>query len=342
MKQAYVPSPGVMLFRDVPDPAAAPGSLVLAVARVGICGSDIHAFMGKHPLVSFPLVQGHEFSGRVRDVGKGVTGFKPGDLVTVQPAVGCGSCARCAAGLFAQCDRLLFIGGALEGTGSELFLVDAKQAVRVPESVSADEAAMVEPLAVAVHAVRKLPDLEGRRVLVCGGGTIGNLVAQVARSLGAGPIVITERHRLRVDIALTLGLAAEAPPPVEGAREGIERLFGGSRPTAAFECAGGAEALNICIAAVERGGHVIVPAVYEVHPETHMILVQDKELQVTGSLMYTWSDYEAAVDLLARRAVDVRALQTHHFPFERWPDAYRLLTEDPGSALKVLIDVSRD
>ncbi len=87
---------------------------------------------------------------------------------------------------------------------------------------------------------------------------------------------------------------------------------------------------------------MIVPAVYEVHPETHMILVQDKELHVTGSLMYTWSDYEAAVDLLARRAVDVRLLQTHHFPFERWPDAYRLLTEDPGSALKVIIDVTRD
>lgn len=342
MKQAHVPSPGVMLFRDVPDPAAAPGSLVLAVSRIGICGSDIHAFMGKHPLVSFPLVQGHEFSGRVHDIGEGVTGFKQGDLVTVQPAVGCGICDRCAAGLFARCDRLLFIGGALEGAGSELFMVNARQVVRVPEGISADEAAMVEPLAVAVHAVGKVPDLAGRRILVCGGGTIGNLVAQVARSLGAGPVVITERHPLRIDIAHRMGFFAQPPPPADSSQEGIERLFGGSRPTAAFECAGGAEALNTCIAAVERGGHVIVPAVYEAHPQTHMILVQDKELHVTGSLMYTWSDYEIAVDLLARRAVDVRALQTHHFPFERWPDAYRLLTERPGSALKVVIDVTRE
>ncbi len=339
MKQAFVPEPGKIVYRDIEKPVPRPGCVIIKISRIGICGSDIHTFRGRHPLVSFPLVQGHEFSGYIEYFAPDVEGFSKGDLVTVQPAVGCGICEKCRGGLFAQCDDLKFIGGSLPGAGSELFLAESRQVLKIPEGINADEASMIEPLAVAVHAVRKHPDIEAKRVLVAGGGTIGNLVAQTARSLGAEAISILERYELRIGIARSLGLAAYAPPaPAEPVNE-IRETFGGKKPHIAFECVGNAGPLNICIESVERGGHVIILGVYESKAEAPFIIVQDRELHLVGSLMYTWDDYHEAVNLLHEKRIDVRSLQTHHFPFEEWREAYALLDERPHEAMKVVIDL---
>lgn len=339
MKQAFVPEPGKIVYRDIEKPALRPGCVIINISRIGICGSDIHTFRGKHPLVSFPLVQGHEFSGYIEECAPDVKGFSRGDLVTVQPAVGCGICEKCRNGIFAQCDDLKFIGGSLPGAGSELFLAESRQVVKIPDGISADEASMVEPLAVAVHAVRKHPDIEGKRVLVAGGGTIGNLVAQTARSLGAKDIAVLERYELRLEIARSLGFSAYTPPPLPDVEKTIREIFGGRKPHIAFECVGSSEPLNFCIGSVERGGYVIILGVYERPVMAPLITIQDRELNCIGSLMYTWDDYHAAVNLLYEKKIEVKPLQTHHFPFEWWRDAYALLDEKPHETMKVVIDV---
>jgi len=339
MKQAFVPKPGKIVYREIEPPALRPGCVVIRVARIGICGSDIHTFRGRHPLVSFPLVQGHEFSGYIEDRAPDVRGFSKGDLVTVQPAMGCGICDKCGKGLFAQCDELKFIGGSLPGAGSELFLAPARQVVKMPAGISADEASMIEPLAVAVHAVGKCNDIKRKRVLVVGGGTIGNLVAQTARACGAGDIVLLERHGLRLEIARSLGLAAYAPPSPPGAEKQIRGFLGGQKPQIAFECVGGVGSLNTCIESVERGGRVVILGVYEKPAPASFLSVQDRELHLVGSLMYTWEDYRTAVKLLQKKRIDVKRLQTHHFPFEEWRDAYALLVKSPHETMKVVIDL---
>ncbi|MBN1532064.1 MAG: alcohol dehydrogenase catalytic domain-containing protein [Spirochaetes bacterium] len=339
MTQAYLPEPGTILYRQVERPTAAPGEVVIAVKRIGICGSDVHVFRGKHPLVSFPLVQGHEFSGLIHETGAGVEGFRKGDLVTVMPALGCGACDRCRSGLFAQCEGLRFIGGALPGAGSNYFAVEARYAVKMPAGVTEDDAAMVEPLAVAVHSVRKVPDLGGRPILVAGAGTVGQCIAQVARRHGAGTVVVADREPFRLAIARSMGfetLLADSPEAIE---KRVTGLMEGRNPWAAFECVGAGVVLNGCIRAVERGGRIVVVGVYEEPPVTEMVLVQDKEILLAGSLMYTWEDYGAAVALLSDGDVDLAPLRTHHVPFEQWAEGYKILIEKTGESLKVLVDL---
>jgi L-iditol 2-dehydrogenase len=340
MRQAVVPEPHRIIYREVPDPVLEAHQVILRVARIGICGSDVHVFEGNHPLVSFPLVQGHEFSGFIEQVGNRVSGFQSGDLVTVEPAIGCDVCAKCQAGLFAQCEKLLFIGGALPGGGSDLFAVDARYVVKLPLGVDADDAAMTEPLAVAVHSVRRLKGVQGKRVLVLGGGTIGNLTAQVARVMGASRVILVDKVPFRNNLAAQIGFMTINPTQVASVKDSALEMFDGEPPDAAFECVGKQAPLNTCIQAVMRGGEVVVVGVYDQDPSTRMILVQDKEINLAGSLMYTWEDYHTAVQFIQERRVDLKLLQTHHFPFERWLEAYNLLLEHPDQAVKVIVDIT--
>jgi L-iditol 2-dehydrogenase len=338
MKQAQVVAPEKLVYRDIAPPVAGAGEVLIRVRRIGICGSDLHAYRGKHPLVSFPLVQGHEFSGYLEAVGSGVTGLKHGDLVTVQPAIGCGVCPRCAEGLFAECDKLQFIGGALPGAGSQLYSVRADHVVRLPDGTDPDDGAMIEPLSVAVHSVRRLGEIKGRFALVIGGGTIGNLTAQVAVKMGAAAAAVMETNDFRRGIAEKLGLVA-LKPGEGGEGERIRAALGGHVPDVVFECVGGERPLNLAIEVVRRGGGVVVVGVYEEPPRAAMISVQDKEILLAGALMYTWDDYHTAVDLVSGGGVRLGPLRTHHFPFERWADAYRALIESSGKTMKVMIDV---
>jgi len=334
-----MPEPGKIVYRDVERPVIEPGKVIVKVSRIGICGSDVHVFKGKHPIVKYPLVQGHEFSGHIEEIGEGVTGLAKGDLVTVQPALGCGNCVPCKKGLFAQCSKLSFVGGDIHGGGSEYFKIRSEHVIKMPKTVSANDAAMVEPLAVAVHSVKKVPDIEGQDILIVGGGTIGILVAQVAKQFEARNIIISDIIPARNDIAAKCGFLSINPSKVDSFEEELNNLLSGESLSAVFECVGNEVAFNTCIRTVSRGGYVILIGVYETAISSEMILVQDKELNLIGSLMYTWSDYSDAIDLIAGGRVNLKILQTHHFKFDRWIDGYKLLEEKPDEALKVLIDM---
>lgn len=337
MNQAFMPEAKKIVYREVEKPQPREGEVLLRMSKIGICGSDLHVFEGKHPLVSFPLVQGHEFSGYVVETGRDVQGFAPGDLVVVQPAVGCGRCEKCKAGLVAQCDKLLFIGGALPGGGSEYIAVDARQLIKLKKGVRSEDAAMIEPLAVAIHNCGKVPSLKGKRVAVMGAGTIGNLTAQIAAKAGAD-VVVFDMNAVRLRIAAQCGLKAYNLNEI-GIRDVYMQHFGKDKVHASFECVGRQEALNNCIDYTERGGYVIVPGVYSGYPQVNMIYVQDGELNVIGSLMYSWDDYHESVALVERGDVHLSELQTHVLPFREWALGYALLLDAQSGALKVLIDM---
>lgn len=338
MKQAYISHPETILFREVETPIPGPDEVLIRVSRIGICGSDLHVFKGKHPLVEFPLVQGHEFSGFVEACGKSVSGLAPGDLVTVQPAIGCDDCDRCKEGFIARCDNLSFIGGALPGAGSEYLAVPARHVVKIPKKITPDQAAMTEPLAVAVHGVDQAPNLKEKDVLIVGGGTIGNLIAQVARLSGPRRLVVAERVAFRRGILSDLSIEVIEPLSDAPIEEQVADLMG-KQPDVSFECAGTASALNACIRATRRGGDVVVLGVYEDDPKTEMIQVQDKELTLTGSLMYTWDDFHGAIGLMERRKVSLEPLITHHVSFDDWIEGYRLLMQHPDETLKIIVDL---
>ena len=157
MRQAVMIEPGNILFRKVDVPQVGDRQIKINIKNIGVCGSDIHVNHGKHPYTSYPVVQGHEISAEVVEVGKDVKGIKSGDKVTIQPQVVCGKCFPCRNGMYHICEELKVMGFQTTGMASDYFVVDADKATILPESLNHEEGAMVEPLAVAVHAVRRVP-----------------------------------------------------------------------------------------------------------------------------------------------------------------------------------------
>lgn len=339
MKQAFVPEVGSITFREVDVPRPGPGQVLLRIGRIGICGSDVHVFRGEHPIVQPPLIQGHEFSGWVERLGEGVTNLSVGGLVTVEPAIGCGVCAKCRRGLIAQCSSLDFIGGNLPGAGAEFFAVDAEQVVPMQSATSADDAAMTEPVACAVHAVGRGPDLREQNVFVAGGGPIGNLVAQVARLRGARRVLLSDALEARRAVAADCGFETLDPRGAITVPEQIRDRLRGEDIRVAYECVGAEMPLDDCLRSVARGGTVVIVGVYPAPPRANVLAVQDGELEIEGSLMYTWADFNEAARLIDDRRLTLAPLQTHHVAFDRWADGYQLLTDASAGAVKVLVDV---
>ena len=212
MTQAIMTEPGNIIYQEVDIPEVKPDQIKVKMKRIGICGSDIHVNHGKHPYTSYPVVQGHEVSAEVVETGKDVTNCKAGDKVTIQPQVVCGKCYPCTHGMYNDCEVLKVMGFQTTGMASDYFVVDANKALVLPEEMSWDHGAMIEPLAVAVHAVRRYAaDMTGKKAVVLGGGPIGNLVAQTAKALGAEVVLLSELSAYRLDTAKKCGIATVNP-----------------------------------------------------------------------------------------------------------------------------------
>ena len=205
MLQQVMTAPGQIEFREVPMPEPAPGEALIKIMKIGVCGSDIHVYHGEHPFTSYPITQGHEVSGLVEKLGEGVTGLTVGQKVTIQPQVVCGECYPCRHGKYNLCEKLKVMGFQTTGVASHYFAVDAKKVTPLPEGMGLDEGAMIEPLAVAVHAVRRAGDVTGQDICVLGAGPIGILVAQAAKGMGARRVMVTDVSSLRLDKAKECG-----------------------------------------------------------------------------------------------------------------------------------------
>jgi 2-desacetyl-2-hydroxyethyl bacteriochlorophyllide A dehydrogenase len=333
-------SPGVIEFRDVPEPHPAAGEVVIRVKRIGICGSDIHVNHGVHPFTSYPVVQGHEFSGVVEAIGEGVTGLRPGDKVTATPQIVCGKCGPCLRGDYHICDSLKVEGFQAPGCAQDLFVTSARKTIKLPDSFSFEQGAMVEPTAVAVHAVSRAGDVSGKNVVVLGAGPIGNLVAQVSRAHGAH-VLVTDLSDFRLGIARQCRLPHTSNAKQEELAAAAGRAFGEDGFDIALECVGIEATLSAAVDAIGKGGRIVVVGVFGEKPRVAMGLVQDRELTLIGTLMYRYQDYERAVALMSSGDVITSPLETEHFPFEQYAAAYRFIEEHREESMKVFVDVSQ-
>jgi L-iditol 2-dehydrogenase len=339
MKQAVMTAPGKIEIRDVPPPEPAPGEVLLRVQRIGVCGSDVHVNHGRHPYTSYPVIQGHEFAASVEAWGPGVTGLRPGAKVTSLPQIVCGTCAPCRRGDEHICDSLKVQGFQAPGCAQELWTTAASKVVELPEVFTFDEGALVEPLSVAIHAVHRAGGLNGRNVAVIGGGPIGNLVAQVARSDGAR-VLLTDLSPFRLDLANRCGIDLTSHAANETLADASRRVFGSAGFDVAFECVGVEPSMTAAVSAIEKGGTLVVVGVFGERPRVDIGLVQDRELNVRGTLMYQRRDYLRAVELITQRRVTIAPLMTAHFPLADYTRAYEYLDQARDKAMKVFIDVA--
>ncbi|HDP79361.1 MAG TPA: alcohol dehydrogenase [Spirochaetes bacterium] len=340
MKQAVMTSPGAITFREIPKPAPGPGDVLIKIMRIGVCGSDIHVYHGKHPYTSYPVVQGHEVSGEVAAIGEGVCTIRPGDRVTIMPQVVCGECYSCRHGAYHICDNLKVMGFQTIGAASEYFAVNADKIITLPAGMSFDHGAIIEPLAVAVHALSRAGDIHGRKVLVIGAGPIGNLIAQTARAMGAKCVMITDISAYRLSIAKACGIDGRVNVIREDLDKRVMEFFGPDRMDVTLECVGAENTMSQSVTSARKGSDIIVVGVFGDKPRVDMGLVQDRELRLIGTLMYQKADYLAAVDLILKDSVSLSPLITRHFPFNEYDDAYRFIETQKDRSLKVMIDIN--
>jgi L-iditol 2-dehydrogenase len=332
-------APGRIEIGDAAVPSVGAGEVLLRIQRIGVCGSDIHVFHGKHPYTSYPVVQGHEFSALVEAVGPGVVGIAKGDKVTALPQVVCGKCPPCLRGDEHICDVLRVQGFQAPGCAQELWVTAADKIVKLPDSFSFEQGAMVEPISVAVHAISRAGELRGRRAVVLGAGPIGNLVAQAARASGA-EVLITDLSDHRLGIAERCGLPNTSNPSREDLKAASRRVFGDAGFDLAFECVGVEATLTAAVESLAKGGTLVVVGVFGERPRMDLGLVQDRELRIVGTLMYQRPDYEQAVAWVAAGDIVTEPLMSEHFPMDSYLDAYHFIEESRDKTMKVFIDVS--
>ena len=338
MNQAVMTRPGKIEFRDAPVPSPGKGKVLIRVRRIGICGSDVNVYHGKHPFTTYPVVQGHEFSGVIEKLGKGVAGLRVGTLVTATPQDVCGACPPCRRGDYHICDRLKVRGFQASGCAQELFVTEAAKIVPLPASFTFEQGAFVEPAAVGVHAVARAGRLAGRNVAVLGAGPIGNLVGQVARFRGA-KVLVTDLSEFRLEVAARCGLKSVSDARTEGLAEASRRVFGKAGFDVAFECAGVEAALAGAVETIRKGGTIVLVGVYGEHPRVNLAFVQDRELSLLGTLMYQHGDFLQAVRMMKAGAVVTQPLETRHFQFRDYPEAYRFVDAQADKSMKVFIDL---
>jgi 2-desacetyl-2-hydroxyethyl bacteriochlorophyllide A dehydrogenase len=255
------------------------------------------------------------------------------------PQIVCGVCAPCRRGEYHICDKLKVQGFQAPGCGQELWVTSAKMVVPLPDTFTFEQGALVEPASVAVHAVARAGNLSGRRAVVLGAGTIGNLVAQTARSEGA-QVLITDLSDYRLGVARQCGLAATSNAQEEDLTQAVERVFGKDGFDVAFECVGVEPTITAAIANIQKGGTLIIVGVFGDKPRIDLSTVQDRELNLRGTLMYKRPDYERAVELIGSGGILTAPLVSKHFPFEDYIEAYRFIDQFGEKSMKVVIDVA--
>jgi L-iditol 2-dehydrogenase len=330
---------GDLELKEWPEPTPAPDEVKLKIAAAGICGTDIHIIKGEWPSRP-PVVLGHEFCGTVVEVGTHVRRFKPGDrVVASNPAQTCGKCYHCRAGNPFMCLHRVSAGYMIDGAFAEYICIREERCHSLPDHVSFRQAALGEPLSVAVHAVIDRTTVHaGDLVLVAGPGAVGLLTMLVAKLEGARVIVAgVAKDRSRLTLAEELGADLVIDSSTEDLVGIVGRLSDGEGADLVYECSGVANSLDLCWAAVRREGTLAQVGIYPSRIETDFNKVVMKELTVIGSFGYVWNSWRRSIQLLSDRRIKTEALISHEVSLSQFEEAFRV-TQD-GTATKVIFNL---
>lgn len=340
MRQAILVEPKHIEFKEVAEPKAADltaHQVLVHIKRIGICGSEIHSYHGLHPATFYPVVQGHEYSGVVVAVGRAVSVCKPGDHITARPQLVCGKCNPCKRGQYNVCEHLRVQAFQADGAAQDFFVVDDDRVAKLPEGMSLDYGAMIEPSAVGVHASNRT-DVKGKNVVVSGAGTIGNLIAQFCIARGAKNVLITDVSDLRLAKARECGIQHTLNITKKPLKEAAHELFGEEGYQVGFEVAGVEVSIRSLMETIEKGSDIVVVAVFAKDPALSMFYLGEHELRLIGSMMYRHEDYLTAIDYVSKGIVNLKPLVSNRFAFEEYDDAYQFIDTHRETSMKVLID----
>ena len=339
MKAAVCTDIGRIKIQDVPKPSPGPDEVLVQVKSVGVCGSDVDGFRGRHPMIRLPIILGHECSGVIAEVGSNVDASRVGQPVTVEPFFTCDQCPFCAEGNYNFCADLRIIGHQVPGAFAEYVLIPARFAHIKPENVSYDEAAILEPCSGSLHAVRRCGVQSGDVVVVIGCGTMGSFTVQHCRNLSAQVIAI-EPVEFKRELALSLGAAHALDPQAGDLVERVRELTNGKMADVVIEAVGIEETLKQTVGLVKNGGAVMLIGwtgnEYDPFDLTNTTF---KELRILGTLGFC-RDFPISMKLLAAGKINIERLITHRFTLDQTQVAIEQLESGADHVIKSVVNIA--
>ncbi len=335
---AEITAPGRVELKSLPRPSLGADEVLIEVKASAICGSDLHLYHGKHPDAPLPSAVGHEMAGEVVERGAAVTKVQLGDRVVVEPIIPCGTCHYCRLGQYNRCLNVKY-GYRTGRSGLAEYYVASEQWVHhLPAELSYAEGALIEPLAVAVHAVRRADVRLGDQVAIFGAGPIGLLTLAVSKAAGAAQVCMVDIRQDRLAVAAALGATEVVDARLEDPVEYIRQASGGIGASHSFEAVGAQGTLVSALKVLRKGGTATLIGIFE-NPQVGLeapIFVQ-REIGLLGSSGYCW-DFPTAIGLVRRRAVNLAPLITHRLPLADVDRAFAAAVDREKLAVKVILE----
>lgn len=354
MKAAVFHGPRDIRLEDVPEPEIRPGNVKVKVDWCGICGTDLHEYLAgpifippegsPHPITgeTLPLTLGHEFAGEVVEVGDDSDGISTGDRVAIEPVFRCGECAACRRGATNLCEKLGFYGLMGGGGGmSEVAVVPSYMIHKLPEGLTTEQGALVEPIAVGLRAVRRASFKEGQSALVFGAGPIGAVTVQCLKAMGAGQIMVAEVSEARKSKAMEIGADAVIDPTEEDVVEKVRELTDGEGAEHSFDCAGIQQTLQTALHATRKGGNVTIVSIWEGPVQINPNDIVLSELNVGGIICYTPQDFADTIAMLKDGSIQTEGIITERIPLSNVIEGgFEELVEHKDRHVKILVHSS--
>ncbi|MCL2812976.1 MAG: alcohol dehydrogenase catalytic domain-containing protein [Oscillospiraceae bacterium] len=342
MLKATLAAPEHIVLGECDIPTPLEDQILIKVERIGVCGSDPTIYFGRHPYVKYPVVMGHEFSGTVAAFGSGADALAVGTRVAVIPHLVCGGCEACKNEIYNFCESLRCTGAEADGAHCEYIAMPKEMVLPIPDTMSMDDAAMVEPACVAYHAAKRGEITPDDTILVIGAGPIGNFCMQSCRALGAKKVYIADMDPKRLQLAKSLGADGIIDVSREGLDDGLARLCGGSKKTDVFfDCVGEkGKVFNDILQMARRGTRVVIVGVLQNGYDIPLLpdFVQH-ELRLSGTTMYTPADYRDMIELMGAGKIKTQGMITHYFDLPQIIEVFHLIAKREQQFFKIIFKV---
>ncbi|MGI6084461.1 MAG: zinc-binding alcohol dehydrogenase family protein [Acetivibrionales bacterium] len=320
----------------MPEPKE--GQALVKVIQAGICGGEVHYYDGTSPYCNYPQIYGHEMVGEVVKV-MGESDLKPGDIITAEILLPCGTCYACRHGKINCCINMKVIGAQTQGAFAEYIVYPIKNLHKIPPELSIDDAVLVEPYSIGYHVVKRSQIQSGDTALVFGTGTIGLTIIDVLKSKGISVIAVDISDK-RLEKAISIGADHTINARTENALEKVLELTGGDGAGTVFEATGNAKVISDTINYVAAGGVIVIAGITGSTVEFNGLLITRKELSILGSRNAA-GDFEPVIQLMKEGRLNQRKLITGKFPMDQAAKAFELLHTDPHSQIKVVIEMHK-
>lgn len=326
-----------LALQDIAEPQRTENQALVSIRRIGICGTDLHAYKGNQPFFTYPRVLGHELAGIIEEIGPNEAGLKPGDQVSIIPYLHCGHCIACRSGKTNCCVSMQVMGVHVDGGMRERIVVPISHLIQA-EGLTLDETAMIEPLSIGAHAVRRASLRPGDQVVVIGAGPIGLGVMAFAKQAGARVIAI-DRNVDRLELSRTWAGVDALVQANEQAIQQVAEITEGDYATTVFDATGNMHSMNDAIHYVAHGGQLIFVGLVKADISFHDPDFHKREMSILGSRNATREDFEQVMSILREKKLNMNGYITHRVNFDQLPVTIDTWLQPDSHVVKAIVEL---